>query len=111
MVYVGLITSTMNPAFLFSSLPDLRNILCRFLFSFFLMAISSSLLGQNVWPDAGSVREAMTRANNYWIADNSLGNAGWARAAYFTGNQRAALALTQSAVLGQRESVADRPRN
>jgi unsaturated rhamnogalacturonyl hydrolase len=97
MVYVGLITSTMNPAFLFSSLPDLRNILCRFLFSFFLMAISSSLLGQNVWPDAGSVREAMTRANNYWIANNSLGNAGWARAAYFTGNQRAALALTQSA--------------
>ena len=55
------------------------------------------LSGQNAWPDAGSVAEAMTRANNYWMTHNAIGDAGWARAAYFTGNQRAARALTQSA--------------
>jgi unsaturated rhamnogalacturonyl hydrolase len=58
------------------------------------MATSSALLGQNTWPDAGSVVEAMTRANNYWMTNNSVGDSDWARAAYFTGNQRAARVLT-----------------
>jgi len=87
----------MNPAFLISSMPDLRDPMRRFLVLIFWMSIFTPLLGQNAWPDAGSVAEAMTRANNYWMANNSVGNAGWARAAYFTGNQRAARALTQSA--------------
>ncbi|HUJ71360.1 MAG TPA: glycoside hydrolase family 88 protein, partial [Verrucomicrobiae bacterium] len=44
--------------------------------------------GQASWPTASAVDEAMRRANNYWIASNSLGNAGWARGAYNTGNHR-----------------------
>jgi len=55
---------------------------------------SSSLWGQTTWPDAGSVAEAMTRANNYWMTQNSVGNSDWARAAYYTGNQRAARVLS-----------------
>jgi len=61
--------------------------------SFFLISTAVVLRGQNTWPDAGSVAEAMSRANNYWSANNSLGDSGWARSAYFTGNQRAAWVL------------------
>ena len=58
---------------------------------------TSPLSAQNAWPDAGSVAEAMTRANNYWIANNSVGNSGWARSAYYRGNQRAARVLVNHA--------------
>jgi unsaturated rhamnogalacturonyl hydrolase len=61
--------------------------------SFFLISLAAVLRGQNAWPDAGSVAEAMSRANNYWSANNSLGDSGWARSAYYTGNQRAARVL------------------
>lgn len=59
-----------------------------------LVLTGFNLLAQPVWPDAGSVAEAMTRANNYWIATNSTGDSGWARSAYYSGNQRAARVLT-----------------
>jgi rhamnogalacturonyl hydrolase YesR len=61
--------------------------------SFFLISTVVALRGQNAWPDAGSVAEAMSRANNYWITNNSLGDSGWARSTYDTGNQRAARVL------------------
>lgn len=59
-----------------------------------LIAPVAALRGQYAWPDAASVEEAMRRANDYWITNSSPGNAGWARSAYFTGNQRAARVLT-----------------
>jgi rhamnogalacturonyl hydrolase YesR len=61
--------------------------------SFFLISTAVVLRGQNAWPDAGSVAEAMSRANNYWITNNSLGDSGWARSTYNTDNQRAARVL------------------
>jgi len=61
--------------------------------SFFLISTVVALRGQNAWPDAGSVAEAMSRANNYWVTNNSLGDSGWARSTYDTGNQRAARVL------------------
>ncbi len=48
---------------------------------------------QPAWPSASVVAEAMHRANDYWIANNAVGNSGWARGAYYTGNQRAARVL------------------
>ena len=55
-------------------------------------------------PDAASAAEVIQRANNYWISNNPAGNSGWARAAYFTGNQRAFRVLDQ-------ESYRDRAVN
>ena len=81
----------------FLSVLGVRNTLRRVLFVLFSMATAATLLGQNTWPDAGSVAEAMTRANNYWMTNNSVGNSDWARAAYYTGNQRAARVLTDRA--------------
>lgn len=63
----------------------------------FLLLPSGVVLGQAAWPDAATVAEVMQRANNYWITNNSVGNAGWARSAYHTGNQRA------FRVLGERD--------
>jgi unsaturated rhamnogalacturonyl hydrolase len=54
-----------------------------------LLAASGAVRAQSSWPDAAAVDEAMRRANNYWTNHHSLGNAGWARGAYYTGNQRA----------------------
>ncbi len=48
---------------------------------------------QTVFPPAGVVSEVMQRANNYWISNNTVGNAGWARSAYYTGNQRSCRVL------------------
>src|ERR1700733_14500370 len=87
----------MNPVRLFSSPLVLRRIFLWLPVFCFWMAAPMMISGQNAWPDAGSVAEAMTRANNYWMTHNAAWDAGWARAAYFTGNQRAARALTQSA--------------
>jgi hypothetical protein len=74
-----------------------RIIVRQVTFFAWLMGMTAALQGQNPWPDAGSVAAAMTLANNYWIASNftngSYGNSDWARAAYFTGNQRAARVL------------------
>ena len=39
----------------------------------------------------------MTRANNYWMTNNSAGNSDWDEGAYYTGNQRAARVLTDRA--------------
>jgi unsaturated rhamnogalacturonyl hydrolase len=63
-----------------------------FLLALFLLA-EFHLPAQSVWPDAGSIAEAMTRANDYWIAHNPTGDSGWARGAYYSGNQRAARVL------------------
>jgi unsaturated rhamnogalacturonyl hydrolase len=76
---------------------EARSVLRRFLLFFLPMAATTALWGQNAWPDAGSVAEAMTRANNYWMTNNSFGDSDWARAAYFTGNQRTARVLTDRA--------------
>ncbi|HEY4417257.1 MAG TPA: glycoside hydrolase family 88 protein [Verrucomicrobiae bacterium] len=59
------------------------------------LLVGCRLSAQTPWPDAGSVAEAMSRANNYWIAHNPVGDSGWARGAYYSGNQRAARVLTQ----------------
>ncbi len=56
---------------------------------FLLLASAVTAVGQSAWPDGDSVAEAMRRANDYWIANNGTGNSGWARGAYYTGNQRA----------------------
>lgn len=45
------------------------------------------------FPSTATIAEAMQRANDHWIANNGLGNAGWARGAYYTGNQRAVRVL------------------
>src|SRR5690606_38064845 len=45
------------------------------------------------FPSTAIVAEAMQQANDHWIANNGLGNAGWARGAYYTGNQRAVRVL------------------
>ena len=68
---------------------------------FFLLAGAGGLWGQTVLPDAGSVAEAMNRANNYWIMNNGLGDAGWARSTYYTGNQRAARVLVNRSYVNQ----------
>ena len=39
--------------------------------------------------------EATRRANDYWIANNAVGDARWNRAAYHTGNQRAFRVLSE----------------
>lgn len=49
----------------------------------------AGLQAQPVLPDAAAAAEAMQRADNYWISNNAVGNANWARSAYYTGNQRA----------------------
>jgi rhamnogalacturonyl hydrolase YesR len=67
--------------------------------SFFLISTTVVLRGQYAWPDAGSVAEAMSRANNYWSANNSLGDSGWARSTYTTGNQRVARMLANRGYL------------
>src|SRR6202012_1260083 len=59
------------------------------------LLVARHLSAQTPWPDAGSVAEAMSRANDYWIAHNPVGDSGWARGAYYSGNQRAARVLTQ----------------
>lgn len=64
---------------------------------FCLMVLVEAASGQTTWPDAASVAEVMRRANNYWISNNAAGNSGWARGAYYTGNQRA------FRVLGERD--------
>ena len=46
-----------------------------------LLLPGSTAVGQVAWPDAATVAEVMQRANNYWITNNSVGNAGWARSA------------------------------
>jgi unsaturated rhamnogalacturonyl hydrolase len=56
---------------------------------FFLIVLVEATRGQAAWPDAASVAEVMQRANDYWISNNAAGNSGWARGAYYTGNQRA----------------------
>jgi unsaturated rhamnogalacturonyl hydrolase len=48
---------------------------------------------QTTLPDAAAVVEVIQRANAYWISNNTAGNAGWARSAYYTGNQRACRVL------------------
>jgi rhamnogalacturonyl hydrolase YesR len=69
--------------------------------SFFLISTAVVLRGQNAWPDAGSVAEAMSRANNYWSSNNSLGDSGWARSAYTTGNQRTARVLANRSYINR----------
>ena len=68
---------------------------------FFLLGRAAGLWGQTALPDADSVTEAMNRANNYWITNNDLGDAGWARSTYFTGNQRAARVLVNRSYLNR----------
>ena len=43
----------------------------------------------------------MTRANNYWISNSTLGDSGWARSTYYTGNQRAARVLNNRAYVNR----------
>ncbi len=56
-----------------------------------------TVLGQTPLPNAGTVEQAMRLANDYWIAHNNLGDSGWARGAYNTGNQRAFRVLGERA--------------
>ena len=58
-----------------------------------LFGFAVDMRGQIAWPDAGGAAEAMSRANNYWNANNSLGDSGWARSTYNTGNMRTARVL------------------
>lgn len=74
---------------------------CALLTMLTLFTTTNVMRGQGSWPDAGSVAEAMTRANNYWITNNSLGDSDWARAAYYTGNQRAARVLANRTYINQ----------
>lgn len=55
-----------------------------------LLLLTAVLAGaQSPLPHSAAVAQAMRQANDYWIAHNAAGNAGWARSAYHTGNQRA----------------------
>lgn len=60
-------------------------------------ALVQTVPGQTSLPNASAVDEAMRRAHDYWIAHNGLGNSGWARGAYNTGNQRAFRVLGERA--------------
>ncbi|MBC8095537.1 MAG: glycoside hydrolase family 88 protein [Akkermansiaceae bacterium] len=62
-----------------------------------LLASAGFASAQIPWPSAPTVAETMRRANDYWITNNSFGNSGWARAAYYTGNQRAFRVLGERA--------------
>jgi len=86
-----------NAVSAFSSLTDLRRGVRRLLVFLCLATTVAGVRGQSPWPDAASVAEAMRRANNYWITNNSAGNSGWARGAYYTGNQRAFRVLGERA--------------
>jgi unsaturated rhamnogalacturonyl hydrolase len=55
--------------------------------SWFLAA--GPLFAQTQLPPAADVAQAMTRANDYFIAHNRVGAVNWQRGVYFTGNQRA----------------------
>ena len=39
-------------------------------------------------PYRNQILDTAELVNDYWIAHNDSGNSGWARAAYYTGNQR-----------------------
>ena len=65
---------------------------------FLWLALSCGLaFGQSPFPSAATVAEAMRRANNYWTNNNGVGNSGWARGAYYAGNQRAFRVLGERA--------------
>jgi unsaturated rhamnogalacturonyl hydrolase len=57
--------------------------------------------GQTRLPPLAAAAEAMTRANTYWTNHNGLGDSGWARGTYYTGNQRAARVLVSRAYINQ----------
>ncbi len=62
------------------------------LFALFLLlatSIANTVCAQTNLPSFSEVEEVVRRANDYWIANHALGNAGWANSTYYTGNQRA----------------------
>jgi len=63
------------------------NVLARFLFVVMLFAVSVASAG--TLENRIAVEEAMRRANDYFQQNHSLGNEGWERSTYQTGNFRA----------------------
>jgi rhamnogalacturonyl hydrolase YesR len=69
----------------------------KFRFSMLLLAPALAGVASAALPDPVAVEEVLRRANDYFIANNAVGDADWKRGAYQTGNYAAYRVLGETA--------------
>ena len=76
-----------NPTFLKDRPPRVVRAGLSALFLLLATSIANTVCAQTNLPAFSEVEEVVRRANNYWIANHALGNAGWANSTYYTGTK------------------------